>query len=101
MAPASVTLITQGWSGDQRRALVNFLDDRQVPMVRTRIQMERDSGRFETHEADEAVRYLDGRGADGTSSFGIVEYVAAVLFGKDPVFRDRWQQIRRMERAVA
>jgi hypothetical protein len=86
MARASVRLLTQGWSSDQRRALVNILDERQVTLVRRR----------EKHEADEAIQFLITRGANGYASWGIVEYTAVALFGRDPVFRDRWQEIRRM-----
>jgi hypothetical protein len=51
---------------------------------------------YEKHEADEAIQFLITRGANGYASWGIVEYTAVALFGRDPVFRDRWQEIRRM-----
>lgn len=96
MARASVRLLTQGWSGDQRRALVNFLDERQITMVRRRIELDCAINNYEKHEADEAINFLTSRGANGYASWGIVEYTAAMLFGRDPAFRDRWQEIRRM-----
>jgi hypothetical protein len=96
MARASVRLLTQGWSSDQRRALVNILDERQVTLVRRRIELDCMINDYEKHEADEAIQFLITRGANGYASWGIVEYTAVALFGRDPVFRDRWQEIRRM-----
>lgn len=95
MASASVRLLTQGWSGDQRRALMTVLDDRQVQMVRDRIHIELSENRIERVEADDAVQFLSTRGAPGTSSWGIPEWACAVLFGNDPSFRAAWQAIRR------
>lgn len=88
-------MLTMGWSGDQRRALVAALDDRQVTLVRGRIALERSERRIEEGEAREAAQFLNSRGTRG-HSWGVPEWAAAVLFGADPAFRKRWQAIRRM-----
>lgn len=100
MANASVRMLTQGWSGDQRRALMAAIDDRQRAMVRGRIEMERLKGTFDEMEAADAIQFLETKGAMGYSC-GIPEWACAVLFGNDPNFRTQWQAIRRQEGQAA
>lgn len=94
MASASVRLLTQGWTGDMRRALMEALTDEQLRTVLARIESGRVERKFEREEATEAVAFARSRGAHG-SGWGIPEYVCAVAFGRDPEFRETWQRIRR------
>ena len=95
MANASVRFLTQGWSGEQRRALMRELTEDQRRVVRARIESERLAKKFESGEAVDATRFLDSLGEHGHSC-GIPEYVAAVSFGRDDAFREMWQRIRHM-----
>ena len=96
MASASVRLLTQGWSGDQRRALMAALTDEQRAILLARIEAERLAKKFESYEASEASKFVRSLGAHG-ASYGIAEYMCAVTFGRDPEFRETWQRIRRMD----
>lgn len=98
VASASMRLLTAGWSGEQRRALMRVLDPRQRRMVRDRIEVERLAKRIEADEAADALQFLGSDGEHGMSC-GVPEWAAAALFGRDPAFRGRWQEIRRMHDA--
>lgn len=91
-------LLTAGWSGEQRRALVRALDPKQRQMVRDRIEVERLARRIEADEAADATQFLNSGGERGMSC-GVPEWASAALFGRDPAFRDVWRAIRRMHDA--
>ncbi len=69
--------------------------------MRHRIESLRLERRFDSSEAIAATRFLGGIGGEscgiGGESCGIVEYVAALTFGRDPIFRETWRAIRRSE----
>lgn len=94
MANASVRMLTLGWTGAQRRALMAVLDDKQRQMVRGRIEMESLNKTIDEMEAADAIQFLESKGQSGYSC-GIPEWASAVLFGRDPAFREMWQIIRR------
>lgn len=80
-----------------RRSLVAALDERQTQMVVNRIRQECQARRIEEDEATSATTFVVTGGLQG-DSYGLPEYCAAVLFGRDPAFRDLWQGIKRDDR---
>lgn len=95
MASASARMLTQGWSGEQRRALMAVLTSHQRGVVIDRIDLEFRENRIEQEEQYETKLYVNTLGEKG-ASYGLPEWIAATLFGVDPKFRDEWQRIRRM-----
>ena len=99
MTSASARLLTLGWSGDQRRALRDFIIETpaRVQIMRDRIKLRHRDGVYDGEEATAALEFLDG----GPPGYGIVEYEAASLWGADPIFRVEWRRIRRLDPEMA
>jgi len=92
-------MLTLGWSGEMRRALMSALTDEQRAIVIDRIHLEHREHRIEQEERYETTLFVRTHGAEG-ASYGLPEWICATVFGSDPAFRDTWQTIRRMDGTV-
>lgn len=93
MTSASARLLTQGWSGEQRRQLRDILDPQQRSIIINRINLQP----YEAEERVAAIEFING----GEPAYGIVEYEAASLFGRDPTFQAAWRAIRAGQQVSA
>jgi hypothetical protein len=84
--------LTEGWTDQQRRLLIEFLTPQQKNILRERIR--RIFNGYDEDQKADAIAFINSEG--NGESHGIAEYEAACLFGSDPAFVNEFRRIRRI-----